>query len=373
MNTDSEPLPPVLFELLPSTSNNLIGLVTLNAEKSLNSLNISMVNLLLAQLKSWQEDENIVAIFMQGAGEKAFCAGGDIVQMYKDMEVGNDGCFQFFKEEYQLDYLIHQYTKPIIVWGHGIVMGGGMGIMNGASHRIVTERTRMAMPEVTIGLYPDVGASYFLNKAPEGVGLFLGMTGVKFNATDALFANFADFMMLSSQKEQFINGLLSENWSNDSSEHYQQIEKMINALQSGSINHEITSNIEDNYEAIQNAMQPSSLLEKVEAIKNLKGINDWFDEAVTTLEKGCPITLYLVDEQIKRGKGKSLADIFRMELIMSTQCSLKGNLKEGVRALLIDKDNNPKFNPSTLEEVTTEDVEEYFTPPWEGKHPLLDM
>lgn len=162
----------VLFRELESVSDKKIGIATLNAEASLNALSLEMVRLLKAQLLDWQTRNDIALVLLEGSGEKAFCAGGDVVKLYQatidaKKAAEKDGNASrlapdvqtFFQEEYELDYLIHTYQKPFMVWGHGIVMGGGLGLFAGASHRIVTEKSRIAMPEITIGLYPDVGLS----------------------------------------------------------------------------------------------------------------------------------------------------------------------------------------------------------------------
>ena len=164
-----------------------------------------MAGIMLDALRQWQARSDIVAVVIDAAGEKAFCAGGDIVSMYNSMVEahGEVPAFleTFFETEYTLDYTIHNYNKPIIVWGSGIVMGGGMGLLCGASHRVVTETSRLAMPEISIGLYPDVGGSYFLPRLPGKSGLFLGLTGGQMNAADAMYVGLADVMVSSAEKE----------------------------------------------------------------------------------------------------------------------------------------------------------------------------
>ena len=161
------PEAPILFEELPARAGK-VGRVTLNAASTLNSLTLEMVDLLQAQLDAWREDDHIAAIFIDGAGEKAFCAGGDVQALHESAVATPGGpcdyAENFFAREYRMNYDLHTYSKPIICWGHGIVMGGGLGVMAGCSHRIVTEKTRIAMPEVTIALFPDVGGSWFLTQ-----------------------------------------------------------------------------------------------------------------------------------------------------------------------------------------------------------------
>ena len=193
---------PVLFETLIAENGCQIGVITLNAEKTLNALSLDMIDLMAEQLALWSTDDNIALVLMQAAGEKAFCAGGDLQNLYQSMLThhasvdkddvrANQYACDFFNREYRLDYLIHTYPKPILCWGHGIVMGGGIGLMAGASHRVVTEKSRLAMPEIGIGLFPDVGGSYFLNRMPGKLGLFLALTGAMVNAADAKFTKLA--------------------------------------------------------------------------------------------------------------------------------------------------------------------------------------
>src|SRR5690625_3226254 len=185
----------VIFDELPTPDGGRIGIARLNSPKSLNALSLEMARQLDAKLQAWAVDSSVVAVWLEGVGDRAFCAGGDVVALYRSIveeeerrTAAGETRFDetYFTIEYQLDYRIHTYPKPILVWGNGIVMGGGMGLMVGASRRLVTETTLLAMPEVTIGLYPDIGASWFLNKMPLGIGAYLGLTGAQLNARDAL-------------------------------------------------------------------------------------------------------------------------------------------------------------------------------------------
>ena len=189
----------VLFSEIETRCGRLIARATLNAPKALNALSLEMIQTLSKQMDEWEQRDDIVALWLDGAGGKAFCAGGDIVQMHKSMvkhagEGRNPFTEQYFAEEYALDYRLHRSQIPVVVFGDGIVMGGGMGLLQGADFRLVTPRSRMAMPEITIGLFPDVGGSWFLNRLPGKVGLFLGLTGVHINGREAVEVGLADRM-----------------------------------------------------------------------------------------------------------------------------------------------------------------------------------
>lgn len=219
----------VLFEEVNCLTDKKIAVATLNSTRSLNALSGDMIDLLMPKLLEWRDNDDIVMIFLQGSGDKAFCAGGDIVHMYNAMtesamkestttansdakDKSVPALEQYFTKEYQLDYLIHTFNKPFLVWGQGIVMGGGLGLMVGASHRVVTESSRIAMPEISIGLYPDVGGSYFLNRMPENCGLFLGLTGASINAADAKYTKMADFFLLNEHKQKLLTALSEVKW-----------------------------------------------------------------------------------------------------------------------------------------------------------------
>ncbi|MGV6807015.1 MAG: enoyl-CoA hydratase/isomerase family protein [bacterium] len=363
---------PVLYEKLPSGNGKFAGVATLNAEKALNSLSLSMVRSLQPQLDAWSTDDSIACVFLQGAGEKSFCAGGDIVELYNGMVDGGNGPETFFAEEYRLDHTIHTFPKPIVVWGHGVVMGGGLGLMSGASHRVVTERTRMGMPEVTIGLYPDVGGTFFLNRTPGRTGLFLGLTGASINAADAIFVGLADRFITQENRAGVIEALVAVNWSTDSAAHAGQVSHVLRDFEAKSSDQRPPAQVEPHFAHIQKVTDQDSLDEIVSAITAYEGDDKWLSGAAATLAAGCPTTIHLVNEQLTRGKHLSLAECFRMELTMSYHCAHKGNFQEGVRALLIDKDRNPKFDPATLADVTADYIDQHFQAPW-SEHPLADL
>ena len=193
---------------------NSIGHIWLNSPKTLNALSIEMIISMTEKLEVWEEDSSVKAVIMLSTSDRAFCAGGDVVSLYNAM-VENKNAGEFFKYEYFLDQYIHNYKKPIIALADGIVMGGGIGIMNGASHRIVTERSMLAMPEITIGLFPDVGGSYFLNKMPGNVGKFLALTGARLNGADAKFVSMADYFISSELISVLKDALGNFNWDED--------------------------------------------------------------------------------------------------------------------------------------------------------------
>jgi enoyl-CoA hydratase/carnithine racemase len=363
----------IVDELKTACQAYAIGRLTLNKEKALNALDLEMAKIMLDALQAWQSRSDIVAVVVDAAGEKAFCAGGDIVSMYNAMveSHGEIPAFleDFFKTEYTLDYTIHNYDKPIVVWGSGIVMGGGMGLLCGASHRVVTETSRLAMPEITIGLYPDVGGSYFLPRLPGKSGLFLGLTGGQMNANDACYVGLADHCVASNQKQAMLHALISHSWA-DCQALSDDVSMLLNNLEKPES--VIAGNVEPNMSLIEDLCRFDNVEDVVSAILGADMQGDkWLSRAQATLVKGSPITMHLVFEQCNRGASMSLAECFKMEADMSCRCGESGEFQEGVRALLIDKDMKPKWKYPSVSDVPKEVIEHFFTSPWaEDAHPL---
>ncbi len=370
MSADSDA--PVLFETLPAGNGYRIGVATLNAPKSLNSLTTPMVKSLKEQLSTWREDDEIACVLLRGSGDRAFCAGGDVVQMRDSSLARDERAEEFFEQEYRVDYLIHTFGKPILVWGHGVVMGGGLGLMAGASHRVVTAETRLAMPEVTIGLYPDVGGSWFLNRMPGRTGLFLALTGAQIKAGDTLYLGLADRFLAHDQWSELVETLTALEWQS-ADRHAAQLNAVLRELEAKA-DEPSASVVRAHYDEIQRLTDADSLDEIVEKITGYDGDDDWLRKAAKTLASGCPTTIRLIPEQLRRAKHLSLREVFQMELVISANCMRFDNFHEGVRALLVDKDKNPAFDPPTLGEVSQDFVDRHFQPPWDNKsNPLADL
>lgn len=355
-----------------------LGIITINSEKSLNALSLEIVSELKRILEQWRDNSDIKCIFLQGAGEKAFSAGGDIRQVRKAIEDYKTIdptqvppiCKEYFITEYSVDYLIHTYPKPIVVWGDGIVMGGGLGLLAGASHRIVTERSLLAMPEISIGLYPDVGASYFLNKMPSAYGLYLGLTGTRFDGADALFLGIADYFIPSTVKDNVLNELVQISSSD-------QLSDKLNTLlaQRSTPSTDLP---------ISQAMLHKSLIATLESIRSVAEFiaivepvaksDAWVAAGYSFFTKGSPTSVHVIFRQLTESKHYSLEEVFRSELNLTCQFTVHPDFSEGVRALLIDKDQSPKWTPSTLEQVSNEWIESHFTPLWSTEeHPFKNI
>lgn len=391
-NTEQEA--PVLFNTEPTGCGHLIGVMTLNAPKSLNALSVEMCQLLAKQLEQWQNDDQVVALVLKGAGDKAFCAGGDIRKLYDSMSTSaplpNPYATEFFGHEYSLYRQMHFYPKPLILWGDGIIMGGGMGLMAGCSHRLVTERTRFAMPEVTIGLFPDASGSWFLQRMPAKTGLFLGLTGAMCNGSDALLANLAEYAVASSDYDAVIQGLKQSNWQSlaDSTDkfHNDSAHSIVSrALAAQPVAELPPSKLATYWQPIQQLMNSGglgdidALLQSDEALAKLDTdfANDsWTQRAVETYRHGCPVTAALTYALYRKVTDLSLEQVLYLEANVAVHCAANPDFKEGVRALLIDKDRNPQWSRSLAECISSEGQEyihQHFVNPYaKGEHPLGD-
>lgn len=368
----------VLFQELLCDNGKKIGIATLNAERSLNALSGEMIDALYPQLSAWHQNEEISAVLLQGAGEKALCAGGDIVSLYNAMQshVGDYAPVveEYFTKEYQLDYLIHTFNKPFIVWGHGIVMGGGLGMMVGASHRVVTESSRIAMPEISIGLYPDVGGTWFLNRMPNQYGLFLGLTGASINAADAKYTGLADFFILAEKKEALIDGLKAVKWGNTVTLNHDKLSNLMHELEQLSNGKLPVSHVRGQSALINEVMSFDNIVDIVNAIVTADVEDKWFNKAQKSLKHGSAVSGHLVYRQLKSGKGLSLVDCFRMELNLSVKCGQFGEFAEGVRALLIDKDYSPVWKFNSVADVDPSIIDWFFESKWQpSDHPLAAL
>ncbi len=343
-----------------------IAHLLLNKPKSLNALDLPMAEAMLSNLIAWKEDDSVSCIVISGNSQKAFCAGGDVVSLYHAMSAQPHSlCAQvqtYFEVEYTLDYTIRTYPKPIIVWGQGIVIGGGLGLLSGASHRVLTPSSTLAMPEVTIGLYPDVGASYFLPRMPGHCGEFIGMTGALLNATDAHFVGLADYICQSDTLASLLSSL-SDALDGDISA-FTAVTDTCTQL-SLPVHEHPAGNIIRWQKEIDQACHHDSvdaIFSAILAIDN-QGC-EWLNRAQTTMQRGSPLSIHLVHQQCRKGIHLSLADCFRMELVLSCRSGEFGEFREGVRALLVDKDKAPKWRFNHVKDVPAQTVARFFSSPW---------
>ena len=369
----------VLSEWDTSTGHR-IGVVTLNAPKTLNSLTLEMIDLIDPQMRAWAADGAVVAVYLRGSGDRAFCAGGDIQALYHSMQANHDAGSRvdhyaetFFEREYRLDHLIHRFPKPVLCFGTGVVMGGGLGLLSASSHRVVTETSRVAMPEITIGLFPDAGGTALLSSMPGALGLYLGLTGTHINGADALIAGLGRYLVRSDVRATLEDALVGLPWARDADADAQALDAALEVLDRDADGVRPASPLAEHRGLIDAALGGVGD-DYAAAIAGVRSLPDgkWFDRGKTNLESGCPATAGIVVEQLDRARNLSLAEMFRMELVIGTHCARNRDFAEGVRALLIDKDGAPAWSVDGLDALARETVLGHFEAPWE-ENPLADL
>ena len=333
-----------------STVDGHAGVITLNRPKALNALSLSMIREITERLMAWKDDSRVRTIIIQSNSDKAFCAGGDVRSVYEARSKDDKSLMvDIFQEEYLLNYMISIYPKPYISLIDGIAMGGGLGISIHGSHRVVTERTTVAMPETNIGFFPDVGASYFLNRCPGEIGTYLGVLGENITGEDALYAGLATHRLASAdiqdvyktltdaQSQEEVDDVLQDAAGGQSDCFLQTHRNLIDRCFS-------FNTIEEIFEALQQESDPI--------------VRDWLKGSF----KKSPTSLKLALALLRRTKGLPLRETLALDFQVSQHCVKNHDFFEGVRAVLVDKDQNPHWQPGTLEGVTNEMIETYFVP-----------
>jgi len=341
-------------EILIQKKNGL-GLITLNRPKALNALSYPMIQSMYKTLKDWEADSEVLAVLVRGEGEKAFCAGGDIRSLYESITSGSDEHTHFFKDEYVLNEYIYSYPKPYIALMNGYVMGGGMGISQGASFRVLTERSKISMPEVAIGFFPDVGGSHFLAKCPGSLGDYLALTGVTLNGEDALYANLGDWILASDQINAFLEKLETLSSNSPAAE---QVKKILLSL--GARNKPVNPPLEERRQVIDAIFSLNSVADVIVGLDHAAVDGPaWIGETALLMKQRSPIAMVGARETIHRGKKLSISECFAMELALGARWIEVGDFIEGIRALIIDKDNSPQW-AYTLPELTAQKIQSLF-------------
>lgn len=334
---------------------NGVGIITLNRPEVLNSLNLNMVTIMRKYLNKWESDKSIMVIVIESVNKKAFCAGGDIKAIYESdtNHKVRQLADEFFEEEYRLDELIYNYKKPIIANMNGIIMGGGVGLTFGAEFRIITEKTRWAMPEINLGFFPDVGAGYFLNKMPGYIGTYLALTGAWLKGMDILHVGAADYLINSNLIDDCMTEIKDETiYSKDKvNTQLRDIFAKYKSTYSG-------SEIEEREKMINKHFRFGSV---EEIISSLKANNSgYLEEAYNILKNASPVSLKVILKQLKVYKEKTIKESLKIDRVLVSNFLDHNDFYEGVRSVLVDKDRKPNYEYIRLEEVSDLFVDSFF-------------
>ena len=366
----------VLTDVLTERRGNA-GLITLNRPKALNALSLEMVRSLTAALTAWRDDPAVALVAIRGTNKVGkpgtpealfggFCAGGDIRFFHTAALAGDAALDDFLTEEYALNHLIHNYPKPYIAFMDGVVMGGGMGLSQGAKTRIVTEHTKMAMPETNIGLFPDVGGGYFLSRCPGHVGEYLALTGEVIGADEAIAYGLADVKVDAAS--------LPALWDTLGAVSFEDLFGT-NLGAASARNTTARALKQPQIDAHFGLLRVKHIVDSLEKAKD----DVWAKKTAAVLRKRSPLMLHVTLEQIRKARGMSLADDLRMERNMVYQCfnlrpRPESETVEGIRALAVDKDYTPKWNPERIEDVKPGMADAFFVSPWVvDAHPLRGL
>ena len=324
------------------------GVITLNRPKALNALTLNMVDAMDAQLRSWRNDPAVEMVIVRGAGERAFCAGGDIRALYDSGKAGTPYVIDFYAREYRLNTLIKRYPKPYIALVNGIVMGGGVGVSVHGSVRVCGEGTMFAMPETGIGLFPDVGGTFFLPRCPGEIGMYLALTGARLDVTDASYTGIATHVVPQAQHEALLADLCNGP----------------DALERVLARHAVRSQNKPKLEGLQQAINLHFAAASVEEIvASLESGKSLFEEqTVKSLKGKSPTSLKVAFRQVREGAKLGFEDCMRLEFRLTNRFMRGHDFYEGVRAVIIDKNNAPKWDPPSIELVRARDIDSYFAP-----------
>ena len=324
-----------------------MGRVVLNRPKALNALTHEMCVRFRQKLVEWSSDNSVRTLVIQGAGDKAFCAGGDIRKLYDEGRAGGDYPFAFYGDEYRLNAAVYHFPKPYVAILNGIVMGGGVGVSAHGSHRIVSDNVMFAMPETGIGLFPDVGGSYFLPRCPGEIGMYLGLTGARLKAADMLYVGLAEAYVPIERLDEFVLALSAGDGTID--------DIVANfAADAG------PAPLADHRDAIDRHFGHDAVEAIVESLQGES--SDWAAKTAQTIAGKSPTSLKVTFRQLRNGADKTFDDCMRMEWRMVNRVITGHDFYEGTRAVVIDKDGAPKWQPDCLEDVTAAAVDAYFAP-----------
>jgi enoyl-CoA hydratase len=322
-----------------------IGRITLNRPAALNALDLAMITSMRAALEAWRDDPQVAAVVLEGAGDRAFCAGGDIAVVHRSASTDPEIARTLWREEYRLDAQIARYPKPVVAVMDGITMGGGLGISGYATIRIVTERAVLAMPEVAIGLAPDVGGALLLSRAPGEVGTHIALTATRIGAADALYCGLADQVVASSRLPSLLDELSEGGEVRTLPEQHAMAElpaarPWIDTCYGGE-----DTTVEQILERLRARAEPAAR------------------KAAEAITAGAPTALKVTLRALRAARSmSSIEECLRQDYRLCSRFLAHSDLREGIRAAILDKDRSPRWDPPTLAEVDAEEVARFFAP-----------
>jgi enoyl-CoA hydratase len=348
METISE----IEFSEVSGRDGNL-GLITLTRTAVLNALNHAMFNALNNQLTEWEAANHIKAVVIRAAEGRAFCAGGDIRYTYERKMANDPLLANFFRDEYRMNRHIHHYTKPYIALMDGLTMGGGVGISVHASHRVATDRLVFAMPETGIGFYPDVGTTFILARLPHRIGFYLGLTGARISLNDCMAVGLVDYAVNQDVFPDLIYKLADADFAGDDK---QQVSQVIDSFK----NPVGQSELWEHREIIAGCFNKKSVEEIIQALE--KNTNQWCQDVAALMKMKSPTSLKVTLHALREAEKLDFDECIQMEFRLTSRFIEGHDFFEGIRAVVIDKDQNPHWKPATLEGVAPANVKKYFAP-----------
>jgi len=347
----------ILFDEISGKSGDL-GSITLNRPKVLNALTLEMCIAIDERLAQWDKDKNIKAVIIRGAGEKAFCAGGDIRDVYKMGPSRADESQIFFWHEYRMNRRLFHFSKPYVAFLDGITMGGGVGVSIHGSHKVATENLVFAMPETGIGFFPDIGASYFLSRCPGKTGYFLGLTGIHMDAAGAYYLKLVDHVIASDNITAIIDKLASTEFTEAP---HVSVTHILNGF-----NQEVPEpQLALHRDLVDKSFSQHSVADIIAGLKSGKDL--WVETIVRTLETKSPTSMSVTLREIREAEALDFDGCIKMEYRIAKHFLQGHDFYEGVRAAIIDKDQSPKWSPSQLSDITPVVINAYFEPLPEGE------
>lgn len=369
-------LPTIVSETVDTACGHKLGILTLNAPQAMNAIDLDMADALDQQFKLWQQDHKVIAVFMQGAGSKAFSAGGDIRKLYHSMQAQGEEHLHygdaFFRSEYRKNFHVHYFNKPLIAWGHGFVMGGGLGLYIAANHRVAGEDLKLAWPEIRIGLFPDVGATWWLSRLPKPIGHWMALSGSHMNASDCQQLKLVHYRIKNDHKAHIIEQLRQLPWSKNLAANHLLVRRLLQQQQTPEAFAD--SELNTARAVLKRFFKGSTLTDIDQAFKAYRGHNPWLQQGIQNYLGGCPATAHIIMRQLEQGAHLSYKQTVQWELEMAYQALRHPDFAEGIRALVMDKDFTPKWQHADIHSVPKAWVDEMCQFPWpHNQHPFADL